>query len=413
MKKRLYSLLLAAVVTVTTLFSSTIEPKAASVSVSVTNLHQMYDDDNEISMEWDAPEDTYSLIKYKPVGQNNWSTYEYGEEVGYGSSYANIGNLTYGTSYDVKVENYSDENYQHKLSDTNIVEMVTKPKDYEPGFSIYQTNTSQRSITVNWTPYPGANYYNVRYYVDNDKKELNTSNTSFVINNPKANQLINVFVTPYRRSNTGYLTMSAINNSIGEIATLPELQIESASIVKKTANIYCNSAYGDGFEYEIRKVKGNKKVKTVNSKDFSISCSNKTFKSSELFKVRVRGYVTSQGKKYYGNWSQYSYFSRQDVVKSVKNKKSKGIEVKWNKINGASGYNIYASTKYDSGYKLVATAKKGNVTKATFKKFNKKALKNNKKYYVCVKPYFKSNGKKYEIKTNTTNVWGMSVKYKK
>lgn len=70
-------------------------------------------------------------------------------------------------------------------------------------------------------------------------------------------------------------------------------------------------------------------------------------------------------------------------------KKSKAASLKWSKIPGASGYQIYRSTKKSSGYKLVK-----NVGASTAK-YTNKGLKSGTKYYYKVRGYVSFNGKKY------------------
>lgn len=63
--------------------------------------------------------------------------------------------------------------------------------------------------------------------------------------------------------------------------------------------------------------------------------------------------------------------------------------VKWSKISGASGYQIYRSTKKSSGFKKVKTVTKGKTVSYTNKK-----LKKGKYYYFKVRAYRTVSGKK-------------------
>ena len=63
--------------------------------------------------------------------------------------------------------------------------------------------------------------------------------------------------------------------------------------------------------------------------------------------------------------------------------------VNWKKINGASGYEVYRSTKKNGKYAAVKTINKGK--KVTF---TNKNLKKGKTYYYKIKAYKKVNGKK-------------------
>lgn len=69
--------------------------------------------------------------------------------------------------------------------------------------------------------------------------------------------------------------------------------------------------------------------------------------------------------------------------------KSKQVKVSWKKISGASGYEIYYSTKKDGSYKKAKTITSGKTVTYTQKK-----LKSGKKYYYSVRAYRTVNGKK-------------------
>lgn len=75
---------------------------------------------------------------------------------------------------------------------------------------------------------------------------------------------------------------------------------------------------------------------------------------------------------------------------SVKNK-SKKIILKWKKIKGVSGYEIYKSTKKNIGYKKISEIKKSKILKYT----DKSKLKSGKKYYYKLRTYTKKGDKKY------------------
>lgn len=70
--------------------------------------------------------------------------------------------------------------------------------------------------------------------------------------------------------------------------------------------------------------------------------------------------------------------------KSAKSVKKKTATLTWKKSSKATGYEIYMSTKKNSGYKKVATVKNGK--KVTY---TKKSLKGKKTYYFKIKAYKK------------------------
>ena len=69
------------------------------------------------------------------------------------------------------------------------------------------------------------------------------------------------------------------------------------------------------------------------------------------------------------------------------------IKVNWKKVSGATGYQVYVSTKKASGYKKTATITKASTKTRTIAKIGKKNLKVGQRYYVKVRAIKKINGK--------------------
>ena len=92
----------------------------------------------------------------------------------------------------------------------------------------------------------------------------------------------------------------------------------------------------------------------------------------------------------YGEWSQIK--SGKPKLAAPKLSVSAGKKravLKWNKIAGASGYQIYRADKAKGSFKRISTVKKG----ATTKYINAK-LKKGKKYTFRIRAYRSQNGKK-------------------
>ena len=71
-------------------------------------------------------------------------------------------------------------------------------------------------------------------------------------------------------------------------------------------------------------------------------------------------------------------------ISSYKNVKGKKAQIKWKSVSGASGYQLYMSTKKGSGYKRVYSGTK--------KSYTVKGLKKGKTYYFKVRTYKKATG---------------------
>jgi len=78
-------------------------------------------------------------------------------------------------------------------------------------------------------------------------------------------------------------------------------------------------------------------------------------------------------------------------LSSVKLNKNNQPVIKWKKLSSVTGYRVYRSTKKSSGFKKIATVKKGKTS------YTDKKAKANKKYYYRVRGYKSAGG---------TNVYG-------
>lgn len=104
----------------------------------------------------------------------------------------------------------------------------------------------------------------------------------------------------------------------------------------------------------------------------------------------VKGYKCIDGTYYYSRDSYGAYISIQlpSAVIKTKKKTAKGMELKWKKSDGASGYCIYRSTSKNGKYSIVknvTSGKKSSCTDAT--------VKQGEKYYYKVRAYKFINGK--------------------
>ena len=160
-------------------------------------------------------------------------------------------------------------------------------------------------------------------------------------------------------------------------------------------------------KYEWIAYQGKKQVAT-DSAAYSNKGSFKV-KNNKIYTVQVRAYTTINDQVVYGDWSDTAYLFTQPMI-SKKNgitiDGSGRMKVKWGKISGVTGYEVYASTKELTGYKKVASvkAKKGS---ATIKKLGKKKFSKKKTYYVYIVAKKKVDGVTY------TSGRHYSMKYKK
>ena len=136
--------------------------------------------------------------------------------------------------------------------------------------------------------------------------------------------------------------------------------------------------YATSYEIELSDEKG-KVIKT-----YTVNCNNtdfveKTFKKlpKDVYGVRIRGCRDGE----YGEWSDRSIVVKQPKMQARNYKGA--IQIKWQKLKGVSGYDIYMSRKQNSGYKKVASVN-AKTTLKTIKKIGKKKLKKGTYYYYVV-----------------------------
>ena len=121
----------------------------------------------------------------------------------------------------------------------------------------------------------------------------------------------------------------------------------------------------------------------------STSFTNKSLKTGTKYYYKVKALRTEGTETAESDYSKYvsarPYLSKPTVKLTAGKKK---VTVKWNRIDGAAGYKVYRSTKKSSGYKCIATVKKGSTKSLVNKK-----LKKGKRYYYKVCAYVKVSGK--------------------
>ncbi|MBS7008290.1 hypothetical protein [Anaerostipes sp.] len=101
--------------------------------------------------------------------------------------------------------------------------------------------------------------------------------------------------------------------------------------------------------------------------------------------IRMKPNSTQPKGVVYGLRATYQFYNRNPKITSLKKGKKKAY-LKWWKVSGSQGYEVYMSRKKNSGYKKIKTTKS--------LKYTKKGLKKKKYYYFKVRAYKYSNGKK-------------------
>ena len=132
-----------------------------------------------------------------------------------------------------------------------------------------------------------------------------------------------------------------------------------------------------------------KSVKTITSGS-TVSYTDTKLATGKTYYYKVRAYRTVDKKKVYSSYS--SVVSAKPVLKTPSVKLTSGSKkatIKWEKISGASGYEVYRATSKSGKYSKLKT-----ITKNSTVSYVNSSLTKNKTYYYKVRAYRTVNGKK-------------------
>ena len=380
--------------------AAAVMPNTASAAelATPTGVHQTDADKNNVKIVWNAVPnaDTY-LWSWSADGVSGWSEGKYDYSV---KPETIISQLSAGKTYYVRIKAADTSDYENiQLSDwSQPIQVATAPDAAQMG-ALTVADVSATSLTITWTPCPGATSYNV--YDGTTKTLLGTvTNTTYVRNSLAPGNSYSIQVVPVRTTEAGYAAFDSYR-ILSNVYTKPNKPVKPSTANFGLSSIYYNNnaAYfgatdpsksANGYEIEVYTMKGNKKVFTAtrSSNRFAV-------KRNTAYKYRCRFYATYGNEKIYGDWSGYRYF----VYQTVNGKKySNRIKMSWKKVANAKNYTVSISTKEKGGYKKVKTLSSKS-TSLTIRKCGKSKIKKNKTYYVKVVANLK-DGKK-SVKSDT------------
>lgn len=400
---------------------TTVPVKADSSVPLVTDMKQTDASTTSAGISWSCPG---SEVRFKVEMSEQMSSGYWTYKESQSSASITLTKLGAGKVYYVRITpfkyNIEGLNKYTKVKGTTSrpLRVVTAP-DSTPA-SLTHVKSSTDTIKVKWSAVPGADTYEVEYYIDSSKaRKCVTTKTGVTLKKLAKNETYTIYVTAGRRYADGTTTAWSDNDLYKWGIPVKPSKVSGVDVTHYWQNLseICveNSRIGcaDGYQYQLYTAYKDKdsKIKTVTTSSAYTYIKTSALKKHNFYKVKVRAYaLNSKNEKMYGGWSSWKYVSPQPDVTKIKNNKSKkGIQISWDKIKGANRYVVYVSTKKDSGYKKFQTTTK---TGTVIKKCGKNKLKSGKNYYFYVEPQ-KKVGNKYVsgLAGNANYCW--SLKYKK
>ena len=196
--------------------------------------------------------------------------------------------------------------------------------------------------------------------------------------------------------NNGYGYVSnkylKIDSSNQQSTTLSKPTVKASSSSYNSNKLSWNKVKGaSGYEVlrATSKTGTYKSVKTITSGS-TVSYTDKSLATGTTYYYKVRAYRTVDKKKVYSSYS--SVVSAKPVLKTPSVKLTSGSKkatIKWEKISGASGYEVYRATSKSGKYSKIKT-----ITKNSTVSYVNSSLTKNKTYYYKVRAYRTVNGKK-------------------
>ncbi len=303
--------------------------------------------------------------------------------------------LTSSKIYYYKIRAYKTvSGTKYYSSYTSVVKAATKPTQ-TTGLTL--KNSTPTSIKVSWNKVSGVSGYRIYRSTKKDsgyslvKTVTSGSTTSWTNSSLKTGTTYYYKVRAYKTANEEKVfgAYSAVKSLKAKPAQTTSLTLKNSTPTSiKVSWNKVSGASGYRIYRSTKKDSGYSLVKTVSSGS-TTSWTNSSLKTGTTYYYKVRAYKTSGGTKIFGAYSSVKSLKAKPAVPGsvkVTSASSTKAKVSWNKVSGASGYEVYRSTKKDSGYKRVKTTSSTSWTNSSLKKGTT--------YYYKVRAYKTVNGKK-------------------
>ena len=348
---------------------------AANITVDAPKSMVVSAINEKVTMSWSAVSGATGYKIYRKIGNGSYSQIQ---KLGQTTCYDNV---TANGSYTYKVVAYktvSGKEYTSTgIERTTNVTIIGTPASMTASANL-------EKVSLKWVAVTGAE----GYQIFRNGTLIKTVTATSYAESLKTSGTYTYKIRAYRGSYySGYAT-KAVKVTVVTVAK-PTLSSVSAS--NKTVTVKWTKVAGaNGYEiYRSTKASsGYTKVATITNGN-TVSWKN-TISAGGAYYYKVRAFKKVSGRTFYSAYSEAKSV-RVTPATSLTSVKASGAKVtlKWSKVTGAKGYQIYRSTKSGSGYACVKKVTSGN----TVSFVNTVARK--KTYYYKVRAYYVIGGKIY------------------
>ncbi len=363
--------------------SSAVSCKAVPPVVKVKVASTGY---NSLNVSWEKVNGaTGYRIYFKKDNAKNWTTLATFENGSLTS--CEHRKLTTGVNYTYTVRAYYKDGSKTIWGDFNQTGVTKKPVTSAPKL-VSVTSSTATNVTVKWETVSGANGYKVMRKADGSKiwSTIGTTDSkklSYTDKKVSCGVKYHYTVRAYRNVSKKPVLGSYNSNGL-EIMTIPDRPVVSVSSANyNKLNVSWSRSNGaTGYKVYRKVVNGTYKL-IRNISGGAATGFTDTVECGTEYYYYVTAYVINN-KVEYGSFDSEAVKGKAvpQTVKLGSPSTTKGqAKINWSTVSGATGYYVYSKTG-NSGYKLIADVKGGNV-----KSYTDKNVVSGKKYTYTVKAY--------------------------
>ena len=341
---------------------------------------------NSLNVSWEKVNGaTGYRIYFKKDNAKNWTTLATFENGSLTS--CEHRKLTTGVNYTYTVRAYYKDGSKTIWGDFNQTGVTKKPVTSAPKL-VSVTSSTATNVTVKWETVSGANGYKVMRKADGSKtwSTIGTTNSkklSYTDKKVSCGVKYHYTVRAYRNVSKKPVLGSYNSNGL-EIMTIPDRPVVSVSSANyNKLNVSWSRSNGaTGYKVYRKVVNGTYKL-IRNISGGAATGFTDTVECGTEYYYYVTAYVINN-KVEYGSFDSEAVKGKAvpQTVKLGSPSTTKGqAKINWSTVPGATGYYVYSKTG-NSGYKLIADVKGGNV-----KSYTDKNVVSGKKYTYTVKAY--------------------------
>jgi hypothetical protein len=241
--------------------------------------------------------------------------------------------------------------------------VITKPGDVN---NVRVSASTQTELTIAWDSVSGATGYRLYKYNESTEKYVNvidvsSSVTSYTFTGISAGSVNDYKVKAYVIVNGTYAWGTASEECV--YVTNPSVVAELKATYKSATAVALKwSSVSGATGYQIYRLNSStgkyEKLKTVTGES-AVSYTDTAVSSGTTYSYQVRAYIKYDGVNYFGEFSSISSMTTAPAkVGSLKlTAASKAVTLKWSKVTGATGYEIYRYNSTTKKYEKVKTIK--------------------------------------------------------